>query len=54
MGEPGSKPCILAIRKNSRRFWSKRRTGGLSVTFYPGINEYMGRRSLQIVITHCQ
>ena len=24
----------------------------LSVTFYPGVNEYMGRRSLQIIITH--
>lgn len=24
----------------------------LSVTYYPGINEYQGRRSLQIVITH--
>ncbi len=26
----------------------------LMITYYPGINEYMGRKSLQIVITHCQ
>ena len=30
----------------------KARKGMLSVTYYPGINEYMGRKSLQIVITH--
>ncbi len=28
------------------------RNGKLSVTYYPGINEYMGRKSLQITITH--
>lgn len=26
----------------------------LSLTYYPDINEYMGKRSPQIVITHCQ
>lgn len=26
----------------------------MSLTYYPGINEYMGRKSLQIVITHYQ
>lgn len=26
--------------------------GRLSITYYPGINEYMGRRTLQITITH--
>ncbi len=32
------------------------REGGfkLSLTYYPDINEYMGKRSPQIVITHCQ
>lgn len=28
--------------------------GRLSITYYPGVNEYMGNRSLQIVITHYQ
>lgn len=26
----------------------------MMITYYPGVNEYMGRKSLQIVITHCQ
>ena len=26
--------------------------GKMSVTYYPGVNEYMGRKSLQITITH--
>lgn len=26
----------------------------MMIAYYPGINEYMGRKSLQIVITHCQ
>lgn len=30
------------------------RGGKLSVTFYPGVNEYRGQRSLQITITHYQ
>lgn len=30
----------------------KERGNTLSITYYPGVNEYMGRRSLQIVITH--
>ena len=37
-----------------RKVLEQKEDGRLSVTFYPGINEYMGRRSLQIVITHCQ
>ena len=26
----------------------------LSVTYYPGVNEYMGRKTMQIVMTHYQ
>ena len=26
----------------------------ISVTFYPGVNEYMGQKTMQIVITHYQ
>ena len=37
-----------------RKELEQKEDGRMSVTFYPGINEYMGRRSLQIVITHCQ
>lgn len=29
-----------------------KRKNRLSVTYYPGINEYMGRKSLQVIITH--
>lgn len=29
-----------------------RQKNRLSVTYYPGINEYMGRKSLQVIITH--
>lgn len=36
---------ILAGRPNGAEF---------SVTYYPGINEYQGRKTLQIVITHYQ
>lgn len=37
-----------------RRFQEtlKERGGRMSVTFYPGINEYMGNRSIQITVTH--
>ncbi len=32
----------------------KQRDGCLALTYYPGINEYMGRKSMQIIITHFQ
>ena len=36
-------------------FLSGRRDGiTLSLTYYPGINEYMGRKTMQIVVTHYQ
>ena len=36
-------------------FLAGRRSGlTLSLTYYPGINEYMGRKTMQIVITHYQ
>ena len=41
-----------AVRE--RFFEGEYRRIRLSVTYYPGINEYMGRKSMQIVITHYQ
>lgn len=32
----------------------ERKGAQMSITYYPGVNEYMGRRSLQIIITHYQ
>ena len=32
----------------------KRRGGSMSITYYPGINEYMGQKKPQITITHYQ
>lgn len=32
----------------------QKRGGKLSITYYPGINEYMGRQTLQITVTHYQ
>jgi len=26
----------------------------MSLTYYPGMNEYMGRKNMQIVVTHYQ
>ena len=30
----------------------ERNNGKMSITFYPGINEFRGERQIQIVITH--
>ena len=36
-------------------FLSGKRNGiMLSMTYYPGINEYMGRKNMQIIVTHYQ
>ena len=49
----GLKVMVILIQE-FQKVLEQKEDGRLSVTFYPGINEYMGRRSLQIVITHCQ
>lgn len=33
-------------------FWGKENRTALDVTYYPSINEYQGRKTLQIVIRH--
>lgn len=34
--------------------WGRGKNITMSLTYYPGINEYMGRKSMQIIVTHYQ
>ena len=40
--------------ETEKLFWGRENSIFLSVTYYPGINEFRGRRSLQIVIQNYQ
>lgn len=47
--------CLDALYfGDARKFQTalEKKGGQMAVTFYPGVNEYMGRRNLQITITH--
>ena len=51
--EPGGRSCeAIAFRRAAELYDRIRQNRVLSVTYYPTINEFRGRRTLQAVITH--
>ena len=49
--ETGWKP---SVSHDAQEFAERceKNNGKMSITFYPGINEFRGERQIQIVITH--
>ena len=48
--ETGWKPSVHDAQEFAKQ--CERNNGKMSITFYPGINEFRGERQIQIVITH--